>query len=434
MLDMEKLLHFVWLHRLLPAAGLVTDAGERIELIDPGILNRDAGPDFFNAKLKIGGTLWVGNVELHDRSSDWTRHGHATDPAYDNVVLHVCGRIDATARTSKGRLLPQTVLPVPDGVRANYEELLAEATFPPCYRVVPLLPAVTSRAWLAALAVERLEEKTRRIDGWLERTGGDWERTFFITLARNFGFGVNAEAFEEWAMHIPLSAAGKHRDDAFQVEAMFMGQAGLLADEATAEDRRDDYFRQLQSEYRYLAHKFSLAPMPAARWRFLRLRPQNFPHVRLSQLVTLYCDGRLDFSRLLEADGPEATRELFQTKVTPYWETHYAFGAAHARRTASLQAASLDLLLINTAAPLLFAYARRRHDEDRAARAFDLLEQTRPERNFITRSWEHAGLRACNAADSQALIQLRRHYCDRKDCLRCRFGSEYLRKKRPSLI
>lgn len=434
MLDMEKLLHFVWLHRLLPAAGLVTDAGERIELIDPGILNRDAGPDFFNAKLKIGGTLWVGNVEMHERASDWRRHGHDADPAYDNVVLHVCGLLDAEARTAAGRRLPQTVLPVPDGVRANYEELLAEETFPPCYRVVPELPAVTVRGWLDALAVERLEEKTRRIGDWLERTGGDWERTFFLTLARNFGFGVNADAFEEWAMNVPLSAVGKHRDDAFQVEAIFMGQAGLLADEATAEDRRDDYFRRLQGEYRYLAHKFSLSPMPAARWRFLRMRPQNFPHVRLSQLVTLYCDRRLDFSRLLEAAGAEATRELFRTKVTPYWETHYSFGAGHTRRTVALQAASLDLLVINTAAPLLFAYARRHRDEARAAQAFDLLEQTRPEHNFITRSWEHAGLRACNAADSQALIQLRRHYCDRKDCLRCRFGSEYLRKKRPSLI
>lgn len=431
---MEKLLHFVWMYRLLPANGLVTESGERIELIDPGVHNFDAGPDFFNAKLKIGGTLWVGNVEMHERASDWERHGHGTDAAYDNVVLHVCSRLDARARTSKGRLLPQTVLPVPDAVRANYEELLAEEAYPPCYRVVPQLPKVVTHAWLSALTVERLEEKMQRIGNWLERTEGDWERTFFITLARNFGFGVNADAFEEWAFRIPPSAVGKHRDNPFQVEAIFLGQAGLLTDEAVDGDRRDDYFARLQEEYRYLAHKFSLSPMPASRWRFARLRPQNFPHIRLSQLVTLYCRRQLDFSRLLEAATPEATRTLFQTEATPYWTTHYTFGLPHKAHAKSLQAASLNLLLINTAAPLLFAYGRRHRDEARCERAFSLLEATPAERNFITRSWERAGLRAEHAADSQAFIQLRRHYCERKDCLRCRFGCEYLRKGRPSLF
>ncbi len=428
MRDMEKLLHFAWLHHLLPAAGLRTEEGERIEVIDPGVHNFDAGPDFFNAKVKIGGTLWVGNVEMHERASDWARHGHAADPAYDNVILHVCSRLDAQACTSSGRHLPQTVLPVPDMVCERYEELLAEEAYPPCYRVLGKLPSVVTHGWLSALTVERLEEKTQRVENWLARTGNDWEKAFFVTLARNFGFGVNAEAFEEWAATVPLPAVGKHRDNAFQVEAIFLGQAGLLTDDATDEERRDEYFLRLQNEYLYLAHKFSLSPMPSARWRFLRLRPQNFPHIRLSQLVTLYCRGKLDFSQLLDARTPEATRALFQTEATPYWTTHYTFGAAHKPHTKALQAASLDLLLINTAAPMLFAYGKHHHDEALSERAFTLLESVRPEQNFITRSWERAGLRAENAADSQALIQLRRHYCERKDCLRCRFGCEYLRE------
>lgn len=428
--NMEKLLHYVWRHRMFPDSGLRTEEGENLDIIDTGLPNMHAGPDFFNAKVKVGGQLWVGNVELHERASDWYRHRHDTNAAYDNVVLHVCGTMDHEARTLSGRLLPQVRLEVPTEVNRRYEELLAEETYPPCHRAIPHIDTLTAASWLSALTAERLEEKTVRTNAWLERTGGDWERVFFITLARSFGFGVNAEAFEQWAAELPLGAVAKHRDDRFQVEAFFLGGAGLLTDDMVAPERRDNYFIRLQKEYTYLTHKFSLTPMAGTAWRFLRMRPQNFPHVRLAQLVDLYHSRRLDLSRLLEARKPSDFHALLSASVTPYWETHYCFGRESQRKQKALQATSIDLLVINAAAPLIFAYGRAHMDEALCERAFELLEHTRAEKNFITRSWEAAGLKATSAAESQALIRLRHHYCDRKDCLRCRFGAAYLAGKR----
>lgn len=424
---MEKLLHYVWQHKLFPLAPLTTTEGLSVEVVDPGLHNSNAGPDFFNAKVKIDGTMWVGNVEIHERASDWFRHKHDTDPTYESVILHVVGISDCEIPIKNQRILPQMQLGIPEEVLHNYQELLAEEAFPPCYRVIPEIPTLIVHSWMSALTTERLENKTRRIEEWLRKTDGDWQRTFFITLARNFGFGTNADAFEEWATHIPMMAVGKHRDDVFQVEAFFFGQAGLLSNDIVPEERRDDYFIRLQREYEFLAHKFSLTPMDVKLWKFLRLRPQNFPHIRLSQLVNLYYSQQADLSRLLEADSIEVLMGLFNTRVTPYWENHFTFGGESTAHSKMLQPASLRLLLINTAAPLLFAYGRYHMDEGRCERAFELLEKLEAEQNYITRSWKKAGIAVDNAADSQALIELRKNYCDRKDCLRCRFGCEYLR-------
>ena len=424
---MEKLLHYVWKHRLFPPHQLYAADGRPVEVLDPGLHNQHQGPDFFNAKVKIADTVWVGNVELHVKSSDWYKHGHEADERYNNVVLHVAQTLDEEVRTQSGQTLPQLQLDVPERVRQNYQELLEEETYPPCYRVIPHVSEMIAHSWMSALMVERLEEKTRRIESILQDCTGNWERAFFRTLARNFGFGTNAEAFDLWAQHIPPQTIEKHRDNLLQVEAMFLGQAGLLSEDLVPEEKRDDYFRQLQREYKFLAHKFCLTPMDVRQWRFLRMRPQNFPHIRLSQLAMLYHRQQCNLSMLLEVRSREDIHRLFSTSVTPYWETHYTFGeesTAHAKR---LQTASLDLLLINTAAPLLFAYGRSHFAEEKCELAFELLESTPPEHNFIPRSWAKAGIRAENAGDSQSLIQLRRTYCDRKDCLRCRFGCEYLK-------
>lgn len=428
--DMEKLLHYVWQHRLYPPTPLTTDDGRRVDVIDPGLPNNNAGPDFFNAKVKVDGTLWVGNVEIHDRASDWRRHHHDTDPAYDNVVLHVCGDVDAEVSTASGRRPPQLRLDVPAAVSENFRELFAEAAYPPCYRVIPSLSPLMVHGWLNALTAERLEEKCTRIADVVRRADGDWERACFIALARGFGFGVNAEAFEQWAFTLPLHAAAKHRDDPFQVEALFFGTAGLLDEALVPPERRDDYFCRLRREYDYLRHKFSLTPMDGRRWNFLRLRPQNFPHIRLAQLVEYYAGRRADFSRLLEATDAKALKKMLTVGTTPYWETHYVFGRESAARSKTLSAAAADLLIINTIAPLRFAYGRHTLNEVRCEEAFALLEATKPEKNHITRQWELAGVRAAHAADSQALYRLRRHYCDARDCLRCRFGAAYLRMKR----
>ena len=225
---MEELLHYTWKHRLLPLGELTTTDGRRVEVIDPGLHNRNAGPDFFNAKVRVGETLWVGNVEIHTRATDWYQHGHDRDPRYDNVVLHVCETIDGDVTNSKGEYIPQMQLSVPTTVREHYEELLKTDQYPPCYRIIPELSRLTVHAWMAALQTERLEQKTEAIRQRAERLNGSWEDAYFVTLARNYGFGINGDAFEQWAYHVPLNVVGHHRDDLFQIEAIFMGQAGLL--------------------------------------------------------------------------------------------------------------------------------------------------------------------------------------------------------------
>lgn len=431
---MEQLLHYCWKHRLFPATGLHTTDGETVDVVDPGLHNSNAGPDFFNAKVVIGGQLWVGNVEIHDRASDWFLHGHDKDDHYDNVVLHVVGKADAQARTADGSEPPQMELSVPLSVRQNYEELLRTDSYPPCYKIIPSLPRLMKHSWMSALETERLERKTEDIERRARQAGGSWEAACFVTMARNYGFGINSEVMEQWALSVPLGSVGHHRDDIFQVEAIFMGQAGLLDPMSIPERNRaaalaDDYFFRLNSEYKYLAHKFSLRPMDYHLWRFLRLRPQSFPHIRLSQLATLYCSRRFSLSQLTDCKDVKSAKALLATQVTAYWQTHYAFGCPSAYSEKRLSAASLNLLLINTVVPVLFAYGRHKQDERLCDRAFDFLEQLKAEDNHITRTWGEVGLSVDNAGDSQALIQLKNEYCDRRDCLRCRFGYEYLKGK-----
>ena len=429
---MEQLLHYVWKHKLFPLTELSTTQGRRVEVIDPGLHNSNAGPDLFNAKVKIDGMLWVGNIEIHDKASDWVLHGHDKDERYDNVILHVCGCVDAEVMNSKGEYLTQMVLSVPDSVINNYKELLSVDQYPPCYQIIPSLARLTVHAWMSALQTERLSQKTEAIEERVKRCNGDWENAYFVTLARNFGFGINGDAFEEWALHIPLHAVDHHRDDLFQIEAIFMGQAGLLELDTIPERYQKDalndgYFAKLRKEYQYLAHKFGLKPMDYKLWRFLRLRPQNFPHIRISQLAYLYHQRRASLSQLLETYSVKDAKEVLATAVTPYWETHYTFGSTSVRNDKNLSPFSLNLLCINTVVPILFAYGRHRGEEKYCDRAFDFLEQLKPENNHIIRLWQQCGLVVENAGDSQALIQLKKEYCDKKECLRCRFGYEYLK-------
>ena len=431
---MEQLLHYCWKHKMWPLEGLETTDGRVVEVLDPGLHNRNAGPDFFNAKVKIGGTLWVGNVEIHDKSGDWYLHGHDKDAHYNNVVLHVVGVVDRDVQTQEGNFVPQMVLKVPDSVNENYAELLRTDAYPPCYRIIPDLTSLMVHSWMAALQTERLEQKTVAIAERARLVGGSWEDAFFITLARNYGFGINGDAFEEWARHIPLQAVGKHRDNLFQIEAIFLGQAGLLELDAIPSRYQKDalnegYFAKLRNEYQYLVHKFSLKPMDFKLWRFLRLRPQNFPHIRISQLANLYHQRNLSLSALADCKDMPSMAQLLQTQVTPYWETHYTFGSESLRNMKHLSPASINLLIINTGVPMLFAYGRHTMREDLCDRAFDFLEQLKAENNHIIRMWKEVGLDVKTAGDSQALIQLKREYCDKRDCLRCRIGYEYLKRK-----
>lgn len=394
---MEKLLHYTWKHKIYPLHSLMTTDGRTVEVIDPGLYNsRDAGPDFFNSKVKVDGTVWVGNVEMHLKASDWFRHGHDRDEAYDNVVLHVVCDADMEVVTKSGRMPAQLILPLPKSLQQDYNHLLNVDKYPPCYERIPQIPRLKIHSWMSALETERLEQKTVAIAQRVEDASGSWENAYFQTLARNYGFGVNGDAFELWAKSMDMTKAAHYRDDLFQTEALFVGMAGLL-------DRVEERYAK---EFAYLKHKYQLEPMSGTMWKYLRMRPQNFPHVRVLELARMYHEHRTGLSQLLDCKDVKAIGELLGVK-----------------------GAKLNLLVINTAIPIVFAYGREKSKESLCERAFDLLEELKAEDNHIVRMWSECGLEARSAGDSQALIQLKKEYCDKKECLRCRIGYEYLCKK-----
>ena len=421
---MEELLHYVWKHRIFPLNELTTTTGQRLEIIDTGLANRDAGPDFFNAKIKIDGVVWVGNIEIHTNSSDWFKHGHHQNPVYNNVILHIATCVDTEVHRSNGESIPQLQLDCPKHIQENFKELANTDQYPPCYRIIPSLPKLTIHSWMSALQMERFEQKNAHLIERLRYCNNHWEDAFFITLARNFGFSINADAFEEWAKHIPLRAVDKHRDNLFQVEAFFFGQAGTLSD-----PDGDDYYLKLKQEYKYLAHKFGLKPMDVTRWRFLRLRPNNFPHVRIAQLANLYHRSYGLLSQLMEKETIKEIRDLLRGGTSEYWTNHYTFGGYSPDCPQTLSESSLNLIIINTIVPFLYAYGIHRGKEKLCSRATTFLEELKPENNYIIRMWSECGLKVAHAGDSQALIQLKKEYCDKKKCLYCRIGYEYLKRR-----
>ena len=407
---MEEVLHYVWKHKILPLKDIKTTDGKPVEVLNPGILNRDAGPDFIGARVKIDGLLWAGNVEIHLRTSDWYRHGHDDNPAYDSIILHVASQVDAQLNYPSGETVPQIEIEVPNYILTNYERLIHADKYPPCKEIIANIPIIKVHNWLSALQVERLEMRTVQIMERHERLDKSWEDTLFVTIARSFGFGKNGDAFEMWANNIPTNALSKHRDDRFQIKAFFFGQAGMLDGKGIPNIMEAEY-NSLCKEYAYLKTKFSLTPIERSTWQYLRLRPQNFPHVRILQLAHLYYDDSFAFSNVLNAETEDDFYKLFDTQS----------GDFH------LSKASRASLLINCVAPLLFAYGTYRNDEALRDRAIHLLESLPAEDNRIIRNWADAGVVAEHSADTQALIHLCKQYCEKHECIRCRFGHEYLR-------
>jgi hypothetical protein len=389
------LLHYAWKYGLYDADSLVTVNGETIQVIDSGLKNTDAGPDFFNAKIKIGNITLVGNVEIHERASDWFRHRHDKDRAYDTVILHVVGEVDAIIRETTGKEIPQFVLKIPDKLRDSIEWLLHRETDIPCLSLIQEIDPAQLTMWVEALQHERLERKVSDILSLLEQYKEDWNEVFYILLTRNFGFGTNSDAFELLAKSIPYRFILRHRHNRAQVEAMFLGQAGMLGEE---------------EEYRFLRHKFGLHPVDATLFKNLRVRPGNFPRQRLIQLASLWTKYDTLFSRFLDVDPIVGMKHCLRTEPP-------------------LGEGSLNNLLINTVVPILFAYGRARSRPEYSERALALMEHLPPEKNKIVSMFTDAGFHAHNAGDSQALIQLKKNYCDTKKCLYCRIGFYLLRRK-----
>ena len=417
----ESLLHYVWQHRLFFTDGLCTTEGERIEIIDVGKYNTDAGPDFFNSKVKIGSTLWAGNVEIHIQSSDWERHLHHQDKAYNNVVLHVVEKADKPVRRMDGALIPQLELKFSTEIHQNYQSLVTNQQWVPCAQKIDKVPAVFIQSWKNALLSERLEQKTAAINSLLISSNNHWEEAFYITLARNFGFGINSQVFEMLAKSLPLQALAKHKDDLIAIEAMLFGQADLLYSES-----EDEYMVMLCREYQFYKSKFSLIPIDGSQWKLLRLRPDNFPHVRIAQFASLIHQSSKLFSKIV--DNPDITylSQVLQCEPSDYWHTHYHFGTATKFKSKKMGLQSIHLLIINTVVPFLFCYSINRNDEQLKERALQLLEQLPAEKNGVITNWSALNIVSDSAADSQALLQLKKEYCENKKCLRCRIGHKLL--------
>ncbi len=429
MLFTEDFLHYVWRYRLYDRNQLQTVAGETLEVLLPGMLNQHAGPDFQNARIKIGDTTWAGNVEVHIASADWYKHGHTTDKAYDNVILHVVYEDDQPVTLANGRRLPTLVLKgrLSADLYGRYHQLMyGPQTIIPCESGISTVSALNLQTWLARTLVERLERKSEAVIALLNHNRGNWEETFYQLLAANFGFSVNALPFELMAKSLPQVILAKYKNNTLQVEALIFGQAGLLEDEFA-----DEYPKALKKEFLYLRHKYQLVPSVEKHlWKFLRLRPQNFPTIRLAQFAALIQQSNHLFSRILETAEVGNLRKLFSNlQVNSYWSSHYRFDVLSGKETDKVMgASSVDNILLNTVVRLLFAYGRHQQQQTYIDRSLQLLEHLPAEQNSIISGFAELGVSSKNAFDTQALLELKSSYCNYKKCLQCGVGNHLLNR------
>jgi hypothetical protein len=418
----EEFLHFLWKYGLYDREMLLDNEGNKIIVIDPGDYNRDAGPDFFNARISIAGTIWAGNVEVHIRSSHFDLHGHQHDPVFDNVILHVVAENDRRVFNSRGVELLTTELVFDSSLHYKYISLVNNPFIIACEEDIRDFDITLFKHWLNILAIERIQGKSEMILRILSKTGNDWEETFYRVLSRYFGFRVNTEPFEMLAMAIPFRIIRKHSDNRFQIESLLYGTAGMLQENLFGEAISDQYYCDLIREYKILSSKYSLQPLHGWIWKFSRLRPSNFPTIRISQLAGMLSVAGGLFSRLLDVRDITQFRELFDVSASPYWDDHFIFGSFRKGSSKKTGSQATDIFLINAVIPLLFVYGKSRGLTEYSERALSFLDQTKAEQNSIINEWSGIGIKAESALFSQALIQLRDQYCRKRRCLECRVG------------
>jgi hypothetical protein len=422
----EELLHFVWQFRLYGAQPLQTTTGEIIQVIQLGTLNKNAGPDFSNAKLVIGDTTWVGNVEIHLKSSDWLLHQHQLDNAYENVILHVVYEDDTKIYRKDGTILPVLVLKgrFPASLATNYEALITAANNFPCEKQIHEIDDFLIKGFLSRVLVERLEDKSAEVYEKLKELKNDWDEAFYHFMARNFGFKVNAVPMEMLARSLPQQLLAKHKDKPLQIEALIFGQAGFLNQKF-----EDDYPKQLQAEYRFLQKKYGLQPIEVSLWKFMRMRPQNFPTLRLAQFAALIINSNHLFSKVLALRDYRNSQQLFEAlPVNPYWQNHYHFNKTAENVGLQLGKGSIDNILINTLSLFLFAFGKAMDQHNYITRCFYILENLPAENNAVVKQYIDTGVRIKDAYQTQALLQLKKTYCNEKKCLNCGIGIKILRQ------
>jgi hypothetical protein len=417
----EKLLQFIWRYSLYNSGGLKTADGEDIIVVHPGMYNTNAGPDFLEARVRVGNTLLAGHVELHINNSDWLKHNHQHDDAYKNVILHVVYHNDTELHNN----IPVLEMKphISQQVLDTYASLMHATQTVPCANNLHTIKDITKESWLSRLLAERWEEKLVDWRDLLEESAGDWRNLLYWRMAANFGFKVNATPFLMLARSLPLNILAKHRENPLQTEALLFGQAGMLN-----EDFKEDYPNQLKKEYSYLKQKYKLEPIPAHLWKFMRLRPANFPTVRIAQFAALVSKSLHLFSQIIELHTVKEIAPLLDVKAGSYWDRHYRFDEVQDEKSAKhLGAASVQNIIINTIAPIQFLHAVEQGTTTDQEKALQLLDGLPAEKNKILTMWNDIGWNAANAAQSQSLIQLFNRYCTHKRCLNCAIGHKIMK-------
>lgn len=420
----ESYLSYIWKFRLYENEHLQTTRGESLQVLQPGTLNEDAGPDFFNAKIKIGSTLWSGNVEIHQKSSDWKSHQHTGNKAYESVVLHLVYEHDTEIYRMDGTLIPVLELKnhISTKIKHNFLYHFHNQSWIVCDKRIQEVDPFLIEHFMDRLLVERLEQKVEPISQSLEANQNDWEESYYQFLMQSFGLRVNKQPFELIARQLPLSVLLKHRSELIQLEALLFGMAGLLE-----ESLEDTYYNQLQAEFKHLQRKFQLQAINTKTCKFARLRPASFPTIRLAQMAQLLHQKDRLFSTMLQLKTIEEVEAFFTVQTSKYWETHYVFGKASKSQKKQLGKGTIRLILINTIIPFLFLYGKRMQNEKLENRAFQFLESLPKEKNKIIDQWTQLKVPCKNAFQSQALLQLKNTYCNQKRCLDCNIGHQILK-------
>ena len=422
----ESFLHFIWQQQYFNKGNLRTTGGEVLNIVKPGFLNRNAGPDFLETQIELEDVVWHGNVEIHVNSSDWDRHQHAKDPAYNNVVLHVVWRQQGEIRRNDGTVIPALELEdrIDQELVKRYEDLVNSPSAVPCQLQFPRVDNIVKMSTIEAAALQRLERKAVEITHLFKPSINDWEEVSYQLFMRNFGFKVNAEAFGELSKRLPLKVIRKHSDKLFQIEALLFGQAGML--EA---NYNDDYFLQLKKEYDFLSQKYGLRDgrLLNLQWKFARLRPANFPTLRLAQVAALLHKTTHLFSACRDF-GLDELWQLLSTTPSEYWKQHYHFGKKSKNLMKAIGRQSVNNLIVNTVAPVLAAYAIVNDQQEKLDKASALLEALPAEKNRITKSWQALGFDPENALMSQGSIELYNGFCAERRCLSCKVGMTLLKR------
>jgi len=422
----EEFLHFIWQFRLYEYKNLVTTAGETVEVLQQGSLNKHAGPDFSNAKLIISKTTWVGNVEVHLKSSDWLLHQHQHNEAYENVILHVVLEDDKPIYRKDGTVIPTVVMKglFSETLFDRYLGMVNSTNDFPCQKQIATIDQFLIDGFLTRVLVERLTEKSVAVYDKLAQLKGDWDETFYHFMAKNFGFKVNALPMEMLAQSLPQTIFAKHKDQPLQIEALLFGQAGFLN-----QNFADDYPNALKKEYAFLQKKYNLKPIDISLWKFMRMRPQNFPTLRLAQFAGLISVSNHLFSKVLTTKDYRNSAVLFENlPVNAFWQTHYHFNKTATKVSLQLGKKSIDNILINTLCLFLFAYGKAMKQENYVTRALYILEYLSVEQNAVVQQFVDAGVDVKNAFSSQAILQLKKCYCNEKKCLTCGIGIKLLKQ------